>query len=70
MSTKGSASNLIQAMKNLSAEWQRLKEVWRDGKSVEFEQKYLDNLPGDVSQAIESMEEVDALLKKVRGDCE
>lgn len=70
MKTKGSASNLIQATKNLTAEWQRVKEVWRDGKSVEFEQKYLENLPGDVAKAIEAMEEVDLLLKKVRGDCE
>lgn len=70
MSTKGSASNLQEAMKNLSAAWHQVKEEWRDAKSVEFEQKYIESLPRDVAQAIGAMEEVDALLKKVRRDCE
>ncbi len=70
MSTKGSASNLQEAMKNLSAAWHQVKEEWRDAKSFEFEQKYIESLPRDVAQAIGAMEEVDALLKKVRRDCE
>ena len=70
MSTKGSASNLQEAMKNFSIAWQQVKEEWRDAKSMEFEEKYIESLPRDVSQAIEAMEEVDTLLKKVRRDCE
>ena len=70
MSTKGSAANLIQAMKDLTVEWQQTKAEWRDVKSVDFERKYLENLPTDVARAIEAMEEVDVLLKKVRRDCE
>jgi hypothetical protein len=70
MSTKGSASNLQEAMKNLSVAWQQVKEEWSDAKSMEFEEKYIESLPRDVSQAIEAMEEVDTLLKKVRRDCE
>ena len=70
MSTKGSAANLIQAMKDLTIEWQQTKAEWRDVKSVDFERKYLENLPTDVARAIEAMEEVDVLLKKVRRDCE
>ena len=70
MSTKGSASNLQEAMKNLSIAWAQVKEDWRDAKSIEFEEKYIESLPRDVSQAIEAMEEVDTLLRKVRRDCE
>ena len=70
MSTKGSASNLQEAMKNLAVAWAQVKEEWRDAKSIEFEEKYIENLPRDVSQAIEAMQEVATLLKKVRRDCE
>ncbi len=70
MSTKGSASNLQEAMKSLFIAWAQVKEEWRDAKSLEFEEKYIESLPRDVSQAIEAMEEVDTLLKKVRRDCE
>lgn len=70
MSTKGSASNLQEAMKNLTVAWQQAKEEWRDAKSNEFEQKYIESLPRDVLQAIEAMQEVDTLLKKARRDCE
>lgn len=70
MSTKGSASNLQEAMKNLAVAWQQVKEEWRDAKSMEFEEKYIESLPRDVSQAIEAMAEVDTLLRKVRRDCE
>ena len=57
-------------MKNLSIAWAQVKEDWRDAKSIEFEEKYIESLPRDVSHAIEAMEEVDTLLRKVRRDCE
>lgn len=70
MNTRVSASNLIQAAKELSAEWHRTKESWRDVKAREFEDKFLDPLPGYIARASRVMEEVDALLRKVRKDCE
>jgi hypothetical protein len=70
MSTQGSKSNLAQATRSLMLEWEKTKEHWRDVKSLEFEQKYLTELPGQVVGASAAMEEIDALLKKVRNDCE
>ena len=70
MSTQGSASNLAQAARVLNLEWEKTKAHWRDQKSREFEQKYLEDLPGQVSTATNAMEEIEALLKKVRSDCE
>jgi hypothetical protein len=70
MSTQGSASNLAQAARVLNLEWEKTKTHWRDQKSQEFEQKYLEDLPGQVSAATNAMEEIEALLKKVRSDCE
>ncbi|MEA3213085.1 MAG: hypothetical protein QOE70_6142 [Chthoniobacter sp.] len=70
MSTKASAANLAQALKDLNVEWQYTKTYWNDVKSREFESQYLDPLPNHVARAMAVMEEVDALLRKVRNDCE
>lgn len=70
MSIRVSASNLATATKDLAIEWQRTKAIWRDVKSDEFERKYLDDLPTLVASANPIMEEIDALIRKVRNDCE
>jgi hypothetical protein len=69
MST-GSSSNLIQAARLLSLEWDKTKEHWRDVKSIEFEEKYFADLPSLIAGTINAMEEMDTLFKKVKGDCE
>jgi len=70
MSTKGNASNLVQAAKDLSNEWQQTKSHWHDVKSQEFERKYLEDLPGHVTRAALMIEEIDVVLRKIRSDCE
>jgi hypothetical protein len=70
MSTKGSASNLVQAVKELSVEWQITKDYWRDVKSREFEEKYVGPLPDHMVRALGVMEELDVILRKVKKDCE
>jgi len=70
MSSKGSGSNLAQAVKDLSSAWEQTKSSWHDVKSQEFERNYIEILPGHVTQAMTVIEEIDLLLKKVRSDCE
>jgi hypothetical protein len=70
MSTRSSAANLVQSMKDLSLEWQETKSSWRDVKSAEFEGAYLDLLPNHIARAMSAIEEIDGLLRKVRSDCE
>ena len=70
MNTRSSASNLAQAMKDLSLAWQQTREQWRDAKAIEFDDKYLVVLPQHVSRASAAIEEIDGLLRKVRNDCE
>ena len=70
MSTRVSGANLLQAVKDLSLHWQQTRESWRDVKSLQFEQTYLDELAPQVTRATAAMEELDALLRKVRKDCE
>lgn len=68
--TKTSAANLVQAMKDLSAEWSHTRASWRDTQSDHFARTYLDPLPSQVSRALVAMEEIEALLRKVHADCD
>lgn len=70
MSASSSGSQLVQATKDLSLEWERTREHWRDAKSLEFEKNYLAELPHHVARAVEAIEEINVLLKKIRSDCE
>jgi hypothetical protein len=70
VSARDSGSTLAQAVKDLAIAWEQTKADWRDAKSQEFEEKYIEPLPGHVRQAMAVIEEIDALLKKVRSDCE
>ena len=66
----GSGANLAQALKNLNNEWQQTLSSWHDAKAQEFERNYLEPLPGHVASAINVMEEINQLMKKIRSDCE
>lgn len=68
--SRASASNLVQAAKELKAEWEQTKESWRDVKAQEFERTYLEDLPHHLARAASVIEELDVLLRKVRIDCE
>ncbi|RYD70959.1 MAG: hypothetical protein EOP84_25755 [Verrucomicrobiaceae bacterium] len=70
MNTRASAANLAQAVKDLSIEWDQIKDSWRDVKSREFEEKYLEPIPNQVARATAVIEEIDAILRKVKADCE
>lgn len=70
MIARTSASNLAQAIKRLRADWEETRDDWRDAQAVYFQETFLDPLPTDVSRTISALEELDALLQKVRSDCE
>jgi hypothetical protein len=70
MNVRASASNLVQAMKQLRAEWEQTTESWRDTKADEFAKTCLDDLPHHVARTAAVIEELDVLLRKVRLDCE
>lgn len=70
MSTHVSASNLGQSVQDLKIQWQHTQTYWRDIKSREFEQRYLEHLPDLVMRAKTVIEEIDIILRKARKDCE
>lgn len=65
----GNGAKLAAITKDLSQQWQRTKEHWRDAKSLEFERQYIQELLSSVEKAVTVMEQVDKLVTKIRNDC-
>lgn len=70
MSANESKSTLLQALKDLSVQWEHTKAFWRDVKADEFEKHYLESLPNFVARTSTAMDELATLMRKVEIDCE
>lgn len=70
MSSRVGAETLVQAMKELVVHWEDTKAHWRDIKTREFEEKFLAELPNSVASTATVVAEIDAILQKIRTDCE
>ena len=66
----GSSNQLIGLTKELRADWERTKQYWSDVKSAEFEKRFLDELFAGVNQAMNNIDTLERLLKKIHDDCQ
>jgi len=66
----GASNRLMGLTKELRAEWDQTKQYWNDAKSAEFEKRFLGDLLTDVNQAVNHIETLERILKKIRDDCE
>ena len=65
-----SCSNLETSTRDLMLAWERAQEQWRDAKSQQFGQTFIQPLPERVVQARDAMAHLETLLKKIKNDCE
>jgi Cdc6-like AAA superfamily ATPase len=70
MSLKANSAALAQNFKELSLAWERTRTDWRDLKAMEFQEKYLAELPELSSRVGIILNELDNLMRKVKTDCE
>jgi hypothetical protein len=70
MNISSSGKMLRTLTKDLSIRWEQTRNSWQDAKSTEFEQKYLIELFGSVERAVGYFDQLDALVSKIRKDCE
>jgi hypothetical protein len=66
----GSKSRLVGVTKELSSQWDQVKNYWRDAKALEFEHKYIEELLINMDKTVTVIEKLDDLIRKVRSDCE
>lgn len=70
MSLNSSKSRLAGLTKELSLRWADTREHWRDAKSAEFEQRFMQELFARVNQATTALDKLEELGKRIRKDCE
>jgi hypothetical protein len=70
MSLSGCKGRLNGVTRDLALKWDDTQNYWRDGKSQEFERRYLRELFAEVNQSMLALEKLDELLRKVRSNCE
>ena len=70
MNVRNCAAKLVLASKDLKFKWEQTETYWRDVKSDEFAERYVNSIPEHVARARAAIEELDLLIKKVRSDCE
>jgi hypothetical protein len=70
MSLSSARGRLTGMTRDLSLKWDDTKNYWRDGKSQEFERRFLRELFAEVNQSQLAMEKLDELLCKIRNNCE
>jgi hypothetical protein len=67
---KGSGSRLAGLTKELRNQWQDTKVYWKDAKSEEFENRFMEELLASVDRTVTVIEQLDKLVTKIRKDCE
>jgi hypothetical protein len=67
---KGSGTRLEAITKELRLQWQQTKEHWTDAKSLEFEQRFLEELFMSVDRSVSAIDQLDKLVTKIKKDCE
>ena len=70
MNTGAAKGAMNDSTRELMAQWERVRETWRDGKADEFDRTYLVGLGEDVSRAVRVMDEIERLFSKIHADCE
>ena len=65
-----SSSSLETCTRDLMLAWERAQEQWRDAKSHQFGQTFIQPLPERVVQARDAMAHLETLLRKIKNDCE
>ena len=70
MSMSSNRGRLLMITKELVLRWEETKETWTDGKSMEFEAKYIQELITSVDSAATVIDQLDKLVSKIRRDCE
>lgn len=70
MNSGGHAAQLEALTRALTERWRHTRHSWRDAKAREFEERFVAELISAVSSASRNIEEVEAILRKIRSDCE
>jgi hypothetical protein len=69
VSATESRAKLIQAAKKLMADWQQVKEAWRDENCRQFDKGFMSPLESSIRAAALAMERMETMIDGAQQDC-
>jgi hypothetical protein len=70
VSTSASGARLAALTRELLSRWRQTREHWMDAKAREFDERFMLELESMVKSATTGIANLDAVIGKVRSDCE
>ena len=70
MNLSGNKGRLVGLTREITLRWTETKSHWHDGRSEEFDRRFMAELSATVNRTVLIVEKLDEVLKKVRSDCE
>lgn len=70
MNLSGNKSRLVASTQELMLRWTETRNYWRDAKSQEFDERFMQELRARVDKSVTYIDKLDEILKKVQNDCE
>jgi len=70
MNLSGHKAQLTGATKEILLRWSETQNYWRDSKSREFDNHYMQELMARVEKAATLIDKLEEVLQKVHKDCD
>ena len=70
MNLNAEKARLVAITKELAVRWAETRGCWRDARAQEFDKRFMVELNVRMDRVVGVIEKLDALLGKVRSDCE
>jgi hypothetical protein len=61
---------LANLTRELLQQWHQTREVWRDGKAREFEERFIREIESEVNATLPAIEQLESILQRMSHDCE
>lgn len=69
MSVQGARQRVQASLRDLKAQWERSRELWRDSTADEFGERYVEQLEQAMRSALPAMEKMVEVLEHLARDC-
>ena len=70
MNISSNGKTVVVLTRQLAVAWEETRQHWHDGKSEEFEKRFVDELISTVDRVAPVFDELQRVLNRIRNECE
>ncbi len=68
MGVHESCAKIKQSIEDMNIVWSQTKEVWKDEKSRQFENEFVERLSAEIKKAESSLDNISPLLNRIQSE--